>query len=134
MVPLQGLFEIRHVDRDRSRTVLLLADLYGSLVLDATVVVQGLDVMLCLRTQRLEKSVHIVTIRGCLAVLLLPDVLHNQLDYDCVEDGTRERCSNPLSVGRGVDRSRVPNGRSRHRHRTAGPQTLHSKNQHAGGV
>ena len=40
-VPLQGLFEIRHFDRYGRRTVLSLASLYGILVGNATLVVEG---------------------------------------------------------------------------------------------
>ena len=82
--------------------MLLLAGLDGRLVFDTTVVVQGLDLASGLGTQRLEQSVHIVTALGHLAVLMLPDVLHDEFDYECIEDGTRERCSNPLSVERGA--------------------------------
>ena len=93
---------------------MLLASLDDSLVRDATVVVQRLDVASGLQRQLLEPLVHIMDVLGLPAVLLFPDVLHDEFDYNCIEDGTRERMSKFPPVEGGVDRSRVGNGIFRH--------------------
>ena len=37
---------------------------------------------------------------GSFTLLLLPYVLHNKFDDDCIEDDTRDRCSVYLAVDR----------------------------------
>ena len=74
LVPPQGFFQVRHVDGDRSRTVLALADLYA-----ASYSTQHLSYNTSMSyrvptTQRTEESQHIMTVLRPLAMLLLPDV------------------------------------------------------------
>ena len=47
-----------------------------------------------------EQAIFIVTVWGSYALLLLPYVLHDEFDNDCIEDGTRERCSKFLLINR----------------------------------
>ena len=69
---------------------------------------------------------------GFFVLLLLPYVLHDEFDNDCIEDGTRERCSKFLLIDRVVDITGIFNGRLRHWHQLARPQAFHSENQQVG--
>ena len=53
---------------------------------------------------------------GSLALLLLPYVLHDEFDDDCIEDDTRERCAVSLAVARIFYRTGVFDSCQRYRY------------------